>query len=108
MLAALGGVGQATRAGNYSMTFIEQRDALHDEMSKELMRRRRESNSIGDRDERVHTFLKQRDPLGYGLTDPEGEAYRRVLPEPEVCSSGDIRGRSMNVCDAEKDIKNSS
>lgn len=105
MFAALGGVGQATRVGNYSMNFIEQRDALHDEMSKELMRRRRESNSLANRDERVHTFLKQRDPFGYGVTDPEEEAYRRVLPESEVCSSDDIQRRSMDVYDVKKATK---
>lgn len=105
MFAALGGVGQATRVGNYSMTFIEQRDALHDEMSKELMRRRKQSNSLGNRDERVHSFLKQRDPFGYGVTDPEEETYRRVLPEPEVCSSGDIQARSLDVYDVKKETK---
>jgi curved DNA-binding protein CbpA len=105
MFAALGGVGQATRVGNYSMNFIEQRDALHNEMSKELMRRRKETNSLGNRDERVHSFLKQRDPFGYGVTDPEEEAYRRVLPEPEVCSSGAIQARSMEVYDAKKETK---
>lgn len=103
MFAAVGGVGQATRLGNYSMTFIEQRDALHDEMSKELMRRRQETNSLANRDERVHSFLKQRDPFGYGVTDREEEAYRRELPEPEVCSSGDIQARSMDVYDVKKE-----
>ena len=87
------------------MTFIEQRDALHDEMSKELMRRRKQSNSLGNRDERVHSFLKQRDPFGYGVTDPEEETYRRVLPEPEVCSSGDIQARSLDVYDVKKETK---
>jgi curved DNA-binding protein CbpA len=86
MFAAVGGVGQATRVGNYSMTSIQQRDALHDEMSKELMRRRKETNSLANRDERVHAFLKQRDPFGYGVTDPEEEVSRRELSKPEVCS----------------------
>jgi len=95
MFAAVGGIGQATRVGNYSMTFIEQRDILHNQMSKELMRRRMETNSLGNRDERVNTFLRQRDPFGYGVTDPDEEAHQRVLPEPEVCSSGDIQARSM-------------
>lgn len=102
MFAALGGVGQATRVRNYSVTFIEQRDALHDQMSKELMRRRKETSSLGNRDERVHNFLKQRDLLGYGMTNPEGEAYRRV-PEPEVCSSGGIWARSTVIYDVKKE-----
>lgn len=95
--AVLGGIGQATRVGNYSMSFLEQRDALHDNVSKDLMRRRRETSKFGNREERIHSFLKQRDPVGYGITDPQEEAYRKLLPAPEICSSGDIKGRSMDI-----------
>jgi curved DNA-binding protein CbpA len=97
ILAALGGIGQATRVGNYSMSFLEQRDALHDSVSKDLMRRRRETSSFGNREERIHTFLKQRDPVGYGITDPRDESYRKLLPAPEVCSSEDVKGRPMDI-----------
>ena len=98
MFAALGGVGQATRVGNYSMNFIEQRDALHDNISKDLMRRRRETtNAFGSKEERIHQFLKQRDLYGYGVTDPRDESYTRLLPPPQVCSSEDIKGRSMGI-----------
>lgn len=97
IFAALGGIGQATRIGNVSMTFIGRRDMLHDEMSKELGRRRRESNSMGNRDERVHNFLKQRDPFGYGVMDSDQDAYRRVFTEAEICSSGDIQTRSVDI-----------
>lgn len=97
MFAALGGIGQATRVGNYSMSFLEQRDALHDDMSKELMRRRKESITYGSREERVQEFLKQRDPIGYGIVDPQEERYRKMLPAPEVCSSGDIKARAMDI-----------
>ena len=98
MFAALGGVGQATRVGHYSMNFIEQRDALHNDISKDLMRRRKETTTgFGSREERIHQFLKQRDPYGYGVTDPREESYRRLLPSPEVCSSEDIKGRSMGI-----------
>lgn len=96
MFAALGGVGQATRVGKYSMNFIEQRDALHNNISKDLMRRRKETTTaFGSREERIHQFLKQRDPYGYGVTDPREE--RRLLPLPEICSSEDIKGRCMDV-----------
>ena len=98
IFAALGGVGQATRVGNYSMSFIEQRDALHDSISKDLMRRRRETtNGFGSREERIQQFLKQRDPYGYGVMDPKEESYRRMLPPPKVCSSDEIKTRSMEV-----------
>ncbi|KAH6677450.1 hypothetical protein B0J14DRAFT_342512 [Halenospora varia] len=98
IFAALGGVGQATRVGNYSMNFIEQRDQLHDNISKDLMRRRRETTTVyGSREERIHSFLKQRDPYGYGVIDPREESYRKLLPNPEVCSSEDIKRRPMDV-----------
>jgi len=98
IFAALGGIGQATRVGNYSIRFLEQRDALHDSVSKDLMRRRRETtNAFGNRDERIDSFLKQRDPVGYGVTDPREESYRRLLPAPEVCSSEDIKSRRMDI-----------
>lgn len=98
IFAALGGVGQATRVGNYSMSFIEQRDALHDDISKDLMRRRRETaTAFGGREERIHQFLKQRDQYGYGNTDAREESHKRLLPAPEVCSSEDIKGRPMDI-----------
>lgn len=97
MFAAVGGVGQATRAGNFSMNIMEQRDSLHNSVSKDLMGRRRETRSYGTREERIHSFLQQRDPLGHGITDPQEEGYRKLLPAPEICSSEDIKGRSMEV-----------
>ena len=96
--AALGGMTQATRAGNYSITFLEQRDALHRNVSKDLMRRRKEAMcAYGSREERIESFLKQRDPYGYGVTDPKEESYRRVLPPPEICSSENIKDRTMDI-----------
>ena len=102
---ALGGIGQATRVGNYSMNFIEQRNALHDEISKDLVRRRKESNEYGNRDERVHSFLKQLDTFGYRTIDPEEVSNGKPLPAPQVCSSNDIQGRSMGIYNTKKDAK---
>lgn len=97
IFAVLGGIGQATRVGNYAIDLLEQSDAQHNRASKDLMRRRREANSFGNREERIHTFLRQRDPVGYGVTDPRDESYRKLLPAPEVCSSEDIKGRPMDI-----------
>ncbi|TVY57734.1 J domain-containing protein 1 [Lachnellula cervina] len=97
IFAVLGGIGQAARVGNYSINFLEQSDALHDSASKDLMRRRREASSFDNREERIHTFLRQRDPVGYGVTNPRDESYRKLLPAPEVCSSEDIKGRPMDI-----------
>jgi curved DNA-binding protein CbpA len=106
IFAALGGVGQATRVGNYSMTFLEQRNALHDEMSREIIRRKKESGTYSNREERIQSFLKQRDPYGYGLVDPQEERYRRLLPEPDICSSEDIKERHMDIYHHEDEPKN--
>jgi len=80
------------------MSILEQRDALHGNISKDLMRRRKETTSAyGSREERIHSFLKQRDPYGHGVIDPKEESYRQVLPPPEVCSSEDIKERPMEI-----------
>ncbi|KAN0101931.1 hypothetical protein V8E51_012441 [Hyaloscypha variabilis] len=104
--AALGGMTQATRAGNYSISFLEQRDALHRNVSEDLMRRRKEAmGAYGSREERIESFLKQRDPYGYGVTDPKEESYRKVLPPPEICSSEDIKDRPMDIYHQKKNPK---
>lgn len=80
--AVVGGFGQATRVGNYSANFLEQRDALHSDISKDLMRRRKETfNAFGSRDERIQDFLKQRAPLGYG-SQSRDDGNRKLLPAP--------------------------
>jgi curved DNA-binding protein CbpA len=97
IFAALGGIGQATRVGNFSTNFIAQRDALHDNISKDLVRRRKETvHSYGSREERIDNFLKQRDPNGYGAGDPQNKTYRKLLTSPEVCSSEDIKSRQVD------------
>ncbi|KAI9731437.1 MAG: hypothetical protein M1818_007827 [Claussenomyces sp. TS43310] len=102
IFAALGGIGNATRANNYGAAIVEQRNALNDGVNKDLMRRRKESSTSGSREERIQSFLKQRDPIGYGIADPLEEQYRKMLPEPEVCSSGDIKERSMSLYQSKK------
>jgi curved DNA-binding protein CbpA len=97
IFAALGGIGQATRVGNYSVSFLEQRDALHDQISKDLMRRKKESVKCTNHEIRVQNFLMKRDPYGYGIADPQEDAYRKLLPDPEICSSEDIKERPMEV-----------
>jgi curved DNA-binding protein CbpA len=70
IFAAVGGIGQATRVGSFSSSFVEQRDILHDNIAQDLMRRRRETqNAHGSRQERINNFLKQRDPGGQSSID---------------------------------------
>lgn len=87
MFAAIGGVGQAMRVGNFSTGVIEQRDLMHNDISKELMRRRKEtSTGFGSREERIRQFQKQRDTYGYGAMDASEESYRRLLPPLDLKS----------------------
>lgn len=88
IVVALGSLGQATRVGDYSRTFLEQIEAVHDDCSKSIQHRRKDSQGFGSRDERLQSFLRSRDqsgiPLGYGVTDPKEESYRRLLSPPEA------------------------
>ena len=94
LFAALGTFGQVTRVGEHSRSFIEQIENVHDDCSKDLMRRRgremlqheRHGSGNSDRDARIESFLKMREPVGYAGE----ESYRRLLPAPQVCSSGDV------------------
>lgn len=98
MFAIIGGVGQATRVGNFSVSFIEQRDALHENLSKDLIRRRKETTSLwGTREERIHSFLKQREPVGYHEITHTEDGMRKLLPAPDILSSGEVKKRRMDM-----------
>jgi len=90
MMAALGGVGQATRAENASLSFLEQRDARHDEASKILNQVRKEAAVMG-RQERIKQFLIARDPA---YAD---ETIRRLVMEPEVCESEGMGRKARKI-----------
>jgi len=98
IFAALGGIGQATRVGNSSMSLLEQSDALHDRMSKDLRRRRKETAiTFGSREERIHSFLEQRDPGAYGAANPHEESSRKLLSQPEAFLNEDIKGERIDI-----------
>lgn len=80
VFAVLGGMGEITRVGNLSRSFLEQIEAVHDDSSKDLMRRRRESLGLESMDQRVRNFLALRDPSGLGL-DPRDEPSSPDAPE---------------------------
>ncbi len=75
IFALIGGIGQATRAGTNAMSFVEQRDTLHKNISKDLIRRREITSAYGSREERIDSFLRQRDPLG--ITGPRENIKQR-------------------------------
>ena len=79
LFGAVGGIAHAARAGNYSMSHLEHQDALHNNISRELNRRRRETVTVyPSREERVHQFLRQRGQ--YILANPLEETPRRLPP----------------------------
>ena len=90
----LGGFGQSTRVGEYSNVFQRQAEKVHDDASKAIRRRRTESQGFGNRDERLQSFLKMRDPHSYGVADPTDEGYLKLLREPEISVSEDIQHRA--------------
>ncbi|EOD50122.1 putative domain containing protein [Neofusicoccum parvum UCRNP2] len=85
LAAVLGGYGQATRAGQWGNTMVEQRDIVHAETSRELRRVRQAAMACGDREERIQSFLRHRD----AATRSE-EEYRRLLPFKDVCGSENV------------------
>jgi curved DNA-binding protein CbpA len=84
MFAALGGIGQATRAQNNSLNLIEQRDAMNDRTHKDLMSVRKSAQDA-TRHERVESFLQRRDPAMYA-----DEGLKRMLLEPDICESAHV------------------
>ncbi len=91
-LAALGGIGQATRVEGAGLTVQERRDFVHDRTSKDL-RRARAAGWTEGKEGRIENFLRTRDPSEWGVGDPDEEAYKRLLPEREVCESENIKKR---------------
>ncbi|KAF6241257.1 hypothetical protein HO173_001052 [Letharia columbiana] len=87
----LGGFGQSIRVGENM--FQRQVEKVHDDASKAVRQRRTESQGFGNRDERLQSFLRTRDPHGYGVTDPLEESYRKLLQQPEICMSDVINQR---------------
>ena len=98
ILAVLAGMVETVRARSLSMAFLEQQDRLHNATNRDLNRSRTErERTTGAKGDRIQAFLRLRDPVTAGVTDPLEDRYGKLLPEPEVCSSHDIKDRSMDV-----------
>ncbi|RDI84072.1 hypothetical protein Vi05172_g5851 [Venturia inaequalis] len=81
-LAALAGVGQATRAENMSQSFIAQRDAAHDKALAEL-HRNKGAKSGWNKEQRIEEFLRDRDPEAY-----HDESVKKMMLDMDVCDNG--------------------
>jgi len=103
MFAIVGGIAQATRLGSYSMNFMEQTDALHDNMSKHLMQARRETKDFdGTRDERIHEFLKQRYPTSFASAARNDEEYKKLRVQAEDRLREEIKNRPRVLRDRQQ------
>ena len=72
LFAIVGGMHEMSRAGRLSKTLLQQLEAIHDESSKDLIRRRQESQGFQSNDQRMQNFLRSRNPETY-LDSPAGE-----------------------------------
>ncbi|KAJ4387546.1 J domain-containing protein 1 [Gnomoniopsis smithogilvyi] len=68
LFVVVGSWGQATRAGNHSVHLIEMREASSQHISEEMWKRRKEKAILG-REERIETFLRQREGWSHGPSD---------------------------------------
>ena len=83
----LGAFGQSLRVEDYGSLFRRQVEQVHDDASKYMRQRRVETQDFKNRDARLQSFLRTRDPHGYGIDDPREASYQKLLPEPEACIS---------------------
>ena len=91
ILAALGGIGQATRAENTTKSVLASRDEAHERASRELARVKSVRTGF-TKEERIEAFLRTRDPAGYNH-----EGLRRVMLDLDVCGTGDgVRNRDSD------------
>lgn len=65
MFVVVGSWGQATRAGNHSVHLIEMRETSSQNISEDMWRRRQEK-AVLSREDRVESFLRQREGWGRG------------------------------------------
>ena len=78
--AIVGSMHEMSRAGRLSQTLLQQLEAIHDESSKDL-RRRREDSQLTSHDERMQRFLRTRDP------EWSGDRPRREVEAPKASSA---------------------
>lgn len=83
LIAAVGGYGQAARAGSSGDAVVGKRDLVHAQISKDLERTKQVDLAFSDREERIQDFVRRREAV---LRDQEACGF----PPQEICShSGD-------------------
>ncbi|KAL9127181.1 MAG: hypothetical protein Q9217_003889 [Psora testacea] len=92
----LGVFGQSLRVDEYGNMFKRQVERMNDDASTFVRQKKTETQGFGNRDARLQSFLKTRDPHGYGLNDTREEQFKKLLPEPETCMSEGIQQQGQN------------
>lgn len=90
LVLVLGAVGQTGQVSRHEALFREQVEVKHEHAMKMLLNHQQESQKVGNREQRVQKFLKERDmgvPLGLGDKRDVREGGS-LLPEPVLCMSG--------------------
>jgi len=90
LLAALGGVGQATRANDFAARKLEQARGVNEESSRILMQTRLDTKDAGEgKDARIRRFLRDKEAYG------EGEFDARALRADDegLCAPGLVGDR---------------
>ncbi|KAI5793877.1 hypothetical protein DFH27DRAFT_462206, partial [Peziza echinospora] len=62
VFSAVGGYATLTHAQTNGMEYIAQRDAMDENIRRDMARRKRDAEVLGDKEERVRNFLRIRDP----------------------------------------------
>lgn len=84
LVVVLGAIGQATRVGDHTKSFLNGATIVHDDCIKSIESRRRFSQNRDTGHERMQNFLKARDPYDYGTRDSKDEIPHSFLPPPEA------------------------
>lgn len=81
ILACLGGIGQATRMSDHSVSYLKKLESTHADCSQDAQSRKEQAQGYGNLDRRVQSFLKAREKAG--IPTPVEENSRRLLPPPD-------------------------
>lgn len=97
VLAALGGIGQATRVDTNTRSLLQLREEAHEKNSEEYRRVRDEARGF-TRDERIAHFLRSKDPAAYAH-----EGLRKVMLQMDVCGPG--QGKAGGAVNRDADFR---
>ena len=88
--ALLGAVGHYTEIDNRQARFVNQVHLKNDAASGQLTRAKESSQSFASRDQKIHSFLRQREASGL-IPDDDGD-QSNLLPSPDKPSPKQQRG----------------